>query len=221
MLYNTLIKLPATKCTDTSHAGLRVWYTTVTRTMQDQGVYVHPFNCFRKDVGGFWGFDYNKTPGSGNGMDLPYSLKDVLPAMSNAVHQHISKTGTFTANSEFSKIIKNCPGDGFRALKLIIMRVHPNFTDEPASYMAEYPKQNKDETVFDFSLRFEDFLWLQAFIMDTVCDFGDTKTQDIFLARCYYSNWIRKRTYEERKRKLHLYTNEMFINTSTVSIGFS
>ena len=52
------------------------------------------------------------------------------------------------------------------------MLVHPNFMDEPAASMARYPKQDKDETVFDFSLRFEDFLLLQAFTMNIVYDFG-------------------------------------------------
>ena len=96
---------------------------------------------------------------------------------------------------------------------MIMLRVHPNFSDEPAAYLTEYPKQKKDETVFDFSLVFEDYLMLQALVMDICQTFGEKTVQDIFLARLYYSNWIKKRTYQERKLKPHLYTAEKFVDT--------
>ena len=211
--YPTLFKLPATRCTDTSHAGIRLWYYALTKSLMDQGIYVHPFWCFRKAVGNYWGFTTSTAPAYAQEVDLPHSMATPLQPMTSAVHSHIMKTGTFDSKSEYAKIIRSCPSDGYRALKLIIMRSHPNFIEEPAQYLTDYPQQKKDESVFDFTQVFSDYLQLQSFVMDNNRGIGDKSIQDIFLSCCYYKFWIKKHTYDERKSKPSLYTAELFFDT--------
>ena len=146
----------------------------------DQGIYVHPFWCFQKNVGNYWGFDTSATPSLGQSVDLPNSMRTPLQPMTSAVHSHIMKTGTFDSKSEYAKIIKSCPSDGYRALKLIIMRSHPNFIEEPAQYLTDYPQQKKDETVFDFTQVFSDYLQLQSFVLDNNRGIGDKSIQESF-----------------------------------------
>lgn len=88
--------------------------------------------------------------------------------MTFAVHSHIMKAGTFYSKHKYGNLIKSCPWDGYRALKLIIMRPHIKFIEEPAQYLMEYPKQTKDESVSHFTQVFLDFLQLQSFVIDSI-----------------------------------------------------
>ena len=75
LLYNTLFKPPATKCTYMPHAGIGVWYYILTKTLMDQGIYVHLFWCFRKSIPGYWGFEAADAHSAGLYKDLPDSMK--------------------------------------------------------------------------------------------------------------------------------------------------
>ena len=58
----------------------------------------------RKD---FMGFKVAFDPSHNQMADLPVMMRNRLLAMSSAVHQCLSKTGTFGITSELAKIIKN------------------------------------------------------------------------------------------------------------------
>ena len=90
-------------------------------------------------------------------MDLPHPMETPLLPMTSAAYSYTMKTGTFDSKPENAKLIKSCPGDGYQALKLIIVKSHPNFVEEPAQYLTEYPKQKKDELAFDFIQVFVDY----------------------------------------------------------------
>ena len=85
---------------------------------------------------------------TGTGDDLPHEMKAPLLHMTSAVHSHISKAETFDNKHKYAKLVKSCTGNGYRALKLIIVRSHLNYTEKPAQYLTEYLKQKKDELVF-------------------------------------------------------------------------
>ena len=97
------------------------------------------------------GFCVGDNPRTRLDMDLPHSTKTPLLPMTTGVHSHIMKTGTLNGKHEYTKLIKTCPGDGYRAIKLIIMRSYPNFIEEPAQYLTGYSKQKKDGSVFNFT----------------------------------------------------------------------
>ena len=58
------------------------WYHTMSKTLMDYGVYVHPFWAFRKAATSPQGFDVAGTPTETGGKDLPYIMKDTIKAMS-------------------------------------------------------------------------------------------------------------------------------------------
>ncbi len=45
--YGTIQKLPATRLTAKTYVDIRNWYYTLTKTLHDHGLYVHPFWAFR------------------------------------------------------------------------------------------------------------------------------------------------------------------------------
>ena len=216
--YNTLLKLPATKCTDTSHSGLRVWYYTITKQLMDHGVYVHPFWCFRENVGGYWGFDVATTAGSGQHADMPSFMTNPLLHMSTALHQHISKAGTFETKSEFAKIIRNCPSNGYRALKLIILCSHPSFIEDPAQYLSKYPEQRKQESVFEFVLAFNDYLLIQAYVLNQAQSLGDKQYKT---SSCPVFSTLIGSNVEHMKnaRASHICIPQIYFQTQSCSIS--
>ena len=160
------------------------------KVLHDHGVYVHPFWAFRKECNEAWGFkiqDSSRTPDS----DVPYELKGALAAMSGAVSAHISKANTFPKEAqELARVVNTCTGDGLRALRLISMRSHPAFQDNPGIYIRSYPRQGKEESLLQFHAIFLDFLRIQGYITNAVNSFSDTATQDIFIASCKFAIYL-------------------------------
>ena len=212
--YSTVQKLPATKLKTNSFVGIRTWYDELMNTMHDHGVYVHPFWAFRPACTASWGFEAQNSQIEPD-RDLPYELRDTLVAMSGAIYAHLSKPGTFTKESELHTLLETCPGDGYRVLKLIVLRTHPGYQEQPGVYLRQYPQQQKDESLLYFSLVFKDYLFLQGYVFGMVQSLNDEDTQDIFISSCRYANYLTRRTREKRLISAASFRQDTIVDTLT------
>ena len=112
-------------CKDDTRAGLRTWYESFNQYCFMQGYYVHPFNCFRKDHGGVWGF----SAGDDAEDDLPQRMVLQLDDMKSPIHHLLSKSDMFPKDSCIATIVAQCFGNGYKAIKQILMNSHPIFHD--------------------------------------------------------------------------------------------
>ena len=136
--YGTVAKLPATKLKNELFVVIRNWYTDVMKTMHDHGVYVHPFWAYRTGVTDPWGFAVQNAQ-TEDSKDLPVELLQSMNAMSGAVYNHLNKNNTFPKSSELNTLLETYPGDGYRVLRMIVLRCHPGFQESPSTYLQSYP----------------------------------------------------------------------------------
>lgn len=142
-------------CVDDTYAGIRKWYQMFSVHLHNHGYYVHPLWCYRKDVSGLWGF----TAGEGKDDDLPKRMEISLRQMSHTIFRLLSKSDMFPKGIALSAIVAACYGDGYHAIKSILLHVHPIFHDYPATLITTYPKQH-NLTLLQYYQLFLDFLQL-------------------------------------------------------------
>ena len=194
----TMQKLPATKCPGKSHVEIRQFYDSICKLMFDHGVYVHPFWAFRDHCNDPKGFEVQATMIDA-GKDVPYELSSVIEPMSGVIYNHLMKPGTFPKECEsIQQIVQNFPGNGYRALRVIAQRSHPVFQDSPATYLRNYPNQQKGESLLQFMTVFKDYLALRAYVFGHVETFASEHTQDTFVSSCQYNAYLTKRVRAER-----------------------
>ena len=177
----------------------------------DHGYYVHPLYCFRKDHGGEWGF----TCGTGTEDDLPQRMELGLPAMSTTIFQLLQKKDMFPSDSEIPSILMQCSGDGYKALLQILYDHHPAFLEQPATLIAEYPKQLPSQSLLAYHATFVDFLQLRAIIKGHPASLDESDELDLFITRSKYRTYLNRVTLEERQHqsKLHKYTANQIVHT--------
>ena len=180
--------------TDESHSGIRQWYETFLGHCMDHGIYAHPFYCYRRDVGK-WGF----TCGTTTDDDLPNKFKLALTTWSGIIWRYLAVEKIVEKNSKLRYIVNTCNGDGYAALKSILYPSHPIFHDTPSVLIQEYPKMSNKESTLQYWALFQDFLRLQAFIMDTACSLDQKQFMDIFIANHKFGKYIVRKTSEERR----------------------
>jgi hypothetical protein len=125
-----VLKNPMT-CKDDSPSGVQQWYEVFVNHVMAHCVYAHPLWCYKKDHGGHWGF----TAGM---ILLMISLSNAWPAhfnqMSAIVFTLLQSKDMFPPNSRCAKSLQSCYGDGYKALKTIMLEVHPAFHTYPSHW---------------------------------------------------------------------------------------
>jgi hypothetical protein len=172
-------------CMDPTHAGIRRWYDTFGETMRSHGVFVLPFWLFRKNHGREWGF----TIGDTSDDDVPTPLRMTVIHSNTLLYQVLSQKGMFPPGSAALDHISQCCGEGYKALKSIIMNSHPIFHDQPSTLTRNYPTQG-DRSILKYKMLFEDFLQLRAFVNKFTQTLDDEDCLDIFIANMKYSDYI-------------------------------
>ena len=197
-------------CKDDSPHGRRTWYNSFQRHAMDNGFYVHPLYCFRKDKGGPRGF----SAGNDADDDLPLRLEVPLVSMSQPLFKALSKKDMFPPNSMCAEVLQLCSNDGYMALKQLIFNSHPVFEDQPATLITEYPRQQAYSLLKYHSL-FRDFLQLRAFISNQKASLDDPHELDIFITNATHGTFLNKVTREERKTPslAHKYKGNQILET--------
>ena len=182
-------------CKDDSPHGRRIWYNSFQRHAMDNGFYVHPLYCFRKDQGGHRGF----SAGNGADDDLPLRLLVSLDSMSQPLFKALSKKDMFPPGSQCAEVLQLCTNDGFMALKQLIFNSHPVFEDQPATLITAYPIQ-KNHSLLKYHSLFRDFLQLRAFISNQKASLDDPHELDIFITNATHGVFLNRVTREERMK---------------------
>lgn len=204
-----LLRDPVT-CKDDSHQGLRSWYQTFMRHCMDNGFYVHPFYCFRKDHGGAWGF----TAGNDDDDDLPLRMQIPLQKMSQPIFRLLMQKNMFPSDSACTAIIQQCYGDGYKAIKQLVFASHPVFQDQPSTLIMSYPRQRNSSLIKYYNM-FLDYMKLRAFISDHPGTLDDDAELDAFIHNAKYADFLNRVTRDERKVAAleHKYTSEQIVET--------
>ena len=181
-------------CKDDSFAGIRRWLPIFASHLAAHGFYIHPFWCYKKDHGGLWGFIY----GEHEGADLPLRMEIQLRAQTRIIHRILSNKDMFPAESSYKAIVDACPGDGYHALKSILLHVHPAFQPEPATLIASYPYQ-RELSFLQYHQLFNDFLQLRAYIQNYDSSLDNSAELDVFINRSKHSTYLTQVTREARR----------------------
>ena len=119
-----------------------------------------------------------------------------LIRMSNPMHRMLSQKDMFPSKSRLHEIVRSCRGDGYKALKAILMKLHLIFYDQPSTLIRVYPSQG-DLTMRQYHELFLDFLQLRAFIMNIDKDLDSSDELDIFIANAKYSDYLNRVTRDD------------------------
>lgn len=181
-------------CRDDTFAGIRRWYVLFGNHLRALGIYIHPLWCYRKNHGGKWGF----LVGDATGSDLPKRLELSLTPMSHLIHRLLQKHDMFPKDSKIRAIVDACPGDGYHALKSILLHAHPAFHPSPATLLTTYPSQGTN-SLLQYYMHFHDYLQLRAYVNNYASTLDSPDELDIFLARAKYSEFLIRVTRSERR----------------------
>ena len=191
--------------------GIRQWYKNVVIHLHDHGFFALPLYCFRKDHGGSWGF----TTGSDQKDDLPLFMYSDLQRMKQPIYRLLTRTDMFPKNSRVIHAVTAANGDGYAALKNILLQAHPVFHDHAATWIRQYPYQVHPDSLLQYRSRFMDFLELRANLRDIESSLDDPHELEIFIHGALYSDFLDRNTREERSlpSQAHKYKGDQLIET--------
>lgn len=200
-----------TECTCLSDkpSAIRSWYNLFAQTSNEYGFYIHPLWCFRKDHGGNWGFTAGNDPDD----DLPLQMYVKLQNMKGVIHRFLCRKGVLP--DSLLDNVYGCPGDGYKALKQILLDVHPEFDDQPAVMTIKYPRQRTGMSMRQYFELVNDHLQLKAFIHDTNQTLDQKTEIDVFIHNSKYSRFLNRVTRDERREvsKQYKYTKAQLVET--------
>ena len=198
------------KCTDPTFSGVRQWYQTFQQHVVDYGIYCHPMWCFRANHGGNWGFTCDGRADS----DLPITMQAPCTRMTGEIYKLLTSSDMFPKGSSYASIISNCYGDGYWALKQILLKVHPLFHEQPATLIKNYPMQ-KTLPLAKYYQIFRDYLQLRAFINNIDSSLDDDSELDIFIANSAHPRYLNRVTRDERRQSSlqHKYRGDQLLET--------
>jgi hypothetical protein len=197
-------------CFDTSPSGLRQWYNLFTRTAMDYGFYIHPFLCFRQNYGPF-GFNV----GTRHNDDLPQRMEITLLKNDPIIYQVITQEKIWRGDTTILNLFQQSYGHGYRALKLLINKIHPNFQLQPALMISHYPSQSSSQSLLEYKHAFMDFLQLRAYIQNLPTSFNHSHEIDIFIHNAQHSDFLNRITMEDRTKDTsqHKYQTDTLVDT--------
>jgi hypothetical protein len=146
--------------TDTSAAGVRRWYETLTKHCNSHGIYVHPNALFTKEYGGRKGF----KAGGDSTDDLPIQFVSRLVSHSLVISKMISGKDVIPAKSIYASLRDNACGDGYKALFSIVQHNHPVFADIETQSIRSAPNQQSGSNLANYLLIFQDWLAMRALV---------------------------------------------------------
>jgi hypothetical protein len=180
-------------CRDDSHVGIRRWHPLFERHLAAHGIFVPSFSTYRKDWGGQHGFVAGDTKS-----DIPKRMDVSLAYMSHIIYRLLTHKDMFPSDSTYKSIVEACNGDGYLALKSIMIQVHPAFHPEPATLIASYPYQ-RNLSFLQYYHIFLDFLQLRGLIQDYDSSIDKPAELDIFINRSRYATFLSNETRAERR----------------------
>jgi hypothetical protein len=86
----------------------------------------------------------------------------------------------FPPNSRCAKLLQSCYSDGYKALKTIMLEVHPAFHTYPSMLVKAYPMQ-ENLTLQQYYGWFVDYQQLRAYVSNITLSLDDESELDIFL----------------------------------------
>ena len=212
-----LLREPVT-CHEDTHAGIRLWYVTLMRHAINHGVYVHPLWLFQKNHGGHWGFSAGATVTD----DLPQRMVIPLDQMSQPLFRLLSKKGMFPSGSNVHSILLANYGDGYKALKQILLLCHPMYLEQSSTMLTQYPRQ-REKSLVEYHLLFNDFLQLRAIIMNIDSSLDSADELNIFIRNAKYYGFLNRATRDERTSKnpdvMCKYTSAQIVETLTAFLS--
>jgi hypothetical protein len=197
-------------CLDTSPSGLRQWYHLFMRTAMDYGFYIHPFLCFRQNYGFFW---FNVGPAYND--DLPQRLELTLLKNDPIIYQVITQDKIWRGDTSILNLFQQSYGHGYRALKLLINKIHPNFQLQPAIMISQYPSQSSSQSWLEYKHSFMDFLQLRAYIQNISTSLHHPHEIDIFIHNAQHNDFLNRITMEDHNNpnSQHKYQPDTLIDT--------
>ena len=186
-------------CRSDTHTGIREWYKAFSGVCMENGVYIHPLWCFRRDHGGIRGF----TVGDDTNDDLPQRLSLSIDYSASDLHRVLLHPSLFPKDSRLVDIIYQCNNDGYHALKQILYQSHPAFHPRPSTLITRYPKQGSQQSLLQYYVIFQDFLQLQAYVRNYARSLDDDGELDVFIHHTYHHEFLSRKTQEERPLSAH------------------
>lgn len=198
--------------TDLSPSGRRRWYAQYSTRMLAKGLFVDPLYALRPDRGQ-WGFTIGDSPND----DLPSTMYSLIHGSTGIIYQHLTSTCVLPSNSTLREQLLLANGDGYRALMMIIREVHPAYHPSPAEMVRAFPVQSADDSIEAYHLKFEDYLQLNAYIMNQDYTFNNQNIQDIFVINATHSEWLTDQVACRRTdtRYSSRYTHQHFLSEIT------
>ena len=123
---------------------------------------------------------------------------------SSLIYQILSQDNMFPPNSRLHNLVAQCYGDGYKALKAIILKSHPVYHDQPSTLITTYPRQ-KELSLLKYNMNFIDYLQLHAIITNFARDLDTEEELDIFIKGMKYGDYINRVTHDEH----HLRANRI------------
>ena len=149
-------------------------------------MYVHPLYCLSPRSKSNRGF----SVGSDTHMQL-FDLQDLLlPQISRwspTIFNTLAKDGMFPAGTEGDVIAKQGYCCGYELLKKLVRRYLPNYTAMPAKLLTNRPKQQRGETIQQYSDWYDDYANLCAILENISTNLCDTNKLDNFIIGLLYS----------------------------------
>lgn len=200
------------QCSDTTPQGIRAWYNIFSQACFDHGFYCHPLWCYRKDHGGQHGFTIGDTTDD----DLPSTVQLRINNMKHPLFRVLNQTGMFPTNCAISRLLPTCGGDGYTALKSILLhsQAHPAFVEMDGPMVSAAPTQGSLSFPEYYNV-FKDYLMLRAYIHDEPYQISDKKQLDTFLTNAKDSLYLINCTRDERKTPslAHKYKGTQLLDT--------
>ena len=187
-------KNPMTCKKDDSPSGVQQWYEVFVNHVMAHHVYAHPLWCYKKDHGGHWGFTAGNDPAD----DLPQHMASPLNQMLAIISFTLLQSNDmFPANSRCAKSLQSCYGNGYMALKTIMLEVHPAFHTYPSMLVKAYPTQ-ENLTLWQYYGHFIDYQQLRAYVSNITLSLNDKSELDIFLDNTKHGAFLHQCTHADR-----------------------
>jgi hypothetical protein len=108
-----------------------------------------------------------------------------------------SSKDMFPANYKCTKSLQSCYGDGYKALMMIMLDVHPAFHTYPSTLVKAYPTQ-ENLTLHQYYGRFTNYQQLRAYVSDITLSLDDKSELDIFLDNAKYGAFLHQCVHANR-----------------------
>ena len=160
---------------------IRSWYKDLLKHCVSNGVYLHPYYCFRQNVNHKNGFTFG-TDTDSNQFDLPLTVQYELSRWTGLIGQALKDA--FPSDTSQRRICETNATDGYAAIRKILYADHPTFIEYGSTLAMTQPVQEKNMDIYKFHQVYKDYLELRAFTENNPTSLDDFDQMTKFIACC-------------------------------------